>query len=391
MPKKFYITILILLIPLAIAGFYYFHGKKTISLVSDKDSEKIEASVEASIEASNQKLSVSGWIPYWGKQKGADSLIDNISLFSEINPFAFEVNKEGKIEDKLKINNSPWPELIASAKKQKVEIIPTILWADAEAMHNVFSDEKLLDNHVKDIKTLLDKNNFSGADIDYEGKNAADKNLFSNFIQKLSETLKPEEKTLSCTIEARTQDNAPSDWNGTRAMSWANDYETLNEFCDSVKIMAYDQVFQESGEHQVFETKDETPSAPNADIQWAEKVIQYSSKYISPEKIMLGIPTYGWEFRLTKLQEGYRYTRFQSVSYPQAIEEAKKADVDPIRNDGGELSFIYKASDEDHLVTFSDAEAIKQKIDLAKKYKLKGASLFKIDGLFDPKLFDALN
>ena len=390
MQKKYYAIIVLLLVALVGAGFYFFHGKKVVSLVSDKSETgsevvNVEASIEASIEDSKtQRLFVSGWIPYWAKQKGADSLKNNLSLFSEINPFAFEVDSNGIIQDKMSINSSPWPELRKEAEKNNVSFVPTILWADAKAMHKIFSDKNLLQNHVDSIKIILDKNNFSGVDIDYEGKDVADKDLFSNFLKNLHETLSSEGKSVECTIEARTEDNVPEGWSGTRAMSFANDYSALNEFCDNVKIMAYDEVFQVNGQHQTFEDKSAMPSAPNADIQWVEKVIQYASKYIAPEKIILGVPTYGWEFKFEKIPTGYSYSRIQSVSYSQAIAEAKSDGVTPMRNSGGELSFIFN---QNRIVTFSDSVAIGQKIDLVKKFDLKGINLFKIDGLFDPGIY----
>lgn len=43
-----------------------------------------------------------------------------------------------------------------------------------------------------------------------------------------------------------------------------------------------------------------------------------------------------------------------------------------------------------HVVTVDDAESVAEKIAIAKKYKLRGVSLFKIDGLTDPKVFEIL-
>jgi spore germination protein YaaH len=257
-------------------------------------------------------------------------------------------------------------------------------------MHATFSDSQKLEKHVSAISTMLTQNNFPGVDIDYEGKDVADRDLFTTFLEALHQKLAPLGKTVSCTIEARIQNDPPSDWTGTRAMSFANDYPALNRLCDSVRIMTYDQVFQAGGGKKIFDDSNETPAAPNADIYWVEKVMHYALQYISPSKLVMGVPTYGWEFSIKKTNSGYHYERIRSVTYPQALEEKTQSNAKQERTAGGEPFFIYTAPDGKHLVTFSDAESVRQKIELAKTLKIKGVSLFKVDGQTDPKLFSEI-
>ncbi|HEX8974581.1 MAG TPA: glycosyl hydrolase family 18 protein [Patescibacteria group bacterium] len=373
----------------ALAGFVFFktHSEKRLASV------EVQVPTPQNNPASNgnqSHLYVTAWLPYWSKTEGAAALENNFSLFDEINPFALGVNPDGSLSDNLKLSQAPWPQLEENAVKNKIAIMPTILWGDAKAMHKVFSNQRLLDSHINAIVAFLRQHDFSGVDIDYEGKDVTDRDNFSNFLRVLHGKLKAENKTLSCTVEARTQDDVPTGWSGTRAMAWTNDFKTLNNECDSVRIMAYDQVFQQYGTKSVFENQEAQPYAPNADSRWVEDVVKYALKYISPTKLVLGIPTYGWEFQVEKTASGFRYTRFQSVSYPKAIQEAQNAGVEREHTKGGEMSFVYKAPDGQHIVTFSDSEAVKEKINLAKKYHLEGISLFKLDGQGDPSIFSVL-
>jgi len=354
------------------------------SNISDKENP---ATAEKKAE---QDFFVTGWIPYWTKSEGTFSLQGKIGLFSKLNLFAFGVSADGQLVDTAKIDSAPWPQLIADAKKQNVKIVPTILWGDAVAMHKTFSDPMLRSKHVDNIVAMLVQNDFSGVDIDYEGKDIADRDNFSLFLKSLHEKLQSSQgRTLNCTVEARTQDSPPADLTGIRAMSFANDFSALNHFCDSVTIMAYDQVFQ-IHRVKVFEDNGSAPAAPNADNAWVQDNIEYALKFIAPEKLILGVSTYGWEFRVEKIANGYHYTRVRSVSYQDAMALAASVGATPTRTTGGELSFAYKASDGQHLVTIDDGESVSDKIALAKKFGLKGISLFKIDGLTDPKVFEVL-
>lgn len=381
----------------AFVGYFSVHGVDRRSFVTSEPSPVFgnegDADVSASetpVETPSRALFVSGWLPYWAKEAGAASLRGRYGLFSEINPFAYGVDKGGALVDKPHIGAAPWQALFDEAEGSGTVIVPTILWADAEAMHRIFSDPILQGRHIDAIVSMLDANNFFGVDIDYEGKDIADRDAFSSFLKSLHERLVADRgKTLNCTVEARTQDDPPAGFSGTRAMSFANDFSALNEYCDRVRIMAYDQVFQ-IHRAKVFEDSAKVPAVPNADNAWVEASARYALRFISPDKLVLGVSTYGWEFGLEKTPDGYRYTRLKSISYPDALEEARSAGVTPTRTQGGELSFRFRSHGGERIVTFDDSESVREKIDIARKLGIRGVSLFKIDGRTDPDVFDAL-
>jgi spore germination protein len=131
---------------------------------------------------------------------------------------------------------------------------------------------------------MLENKKFSGIDIDYEGKDMADKDVFSRFIVELAIALKYREYSLSCTVEARTNDFPPSGWHGVRAMAWANDYNVLNAYCDEVRIMAYDQAIVTKGAKTEWHGDLKQLYAPLADIKWVEEIIKYSLRSIHKNK-----------------------------------------------------------------------------------------------------------
>lgn len=369
-------------------GALFVYGKYKGDAQEIKQNQSEERK-EREVTKSVPKLFVSGWVPYWKTGEGLVSLTGHWKEFDEINPFAFEVNIRGNLEDRSRVTGEVWVSARKSAQSAGVKVVPTILWGDSEAMHRILSDGPLRQAHIQKLLAMTTQYDFSGVDIDYEGKDVSDRENFSKFLMELHSVFSSVEKSVRCTVEARDRDDTPADFTGVRAMSWANDFSVLASACDEVRVMAYDQVFQQH-RAKVFESEGEVPYAPNADIAWVEEVIRYALRYIPAEKLMLGVPTYGWEFRVTPIADGYRYERVKAVSYPESLQKANNAGVTPMRNVGGEMDFIYTASDGKHLVNFSDAESIAQKLKLARTLGIKGVSIFKIDGETDPGMWEVI-
>lgn len=337
------------------------------------------------------KLKYSAWIPYWKKTDGVPDALKNLDKLSEVNPFSYEVKEDGTLLDRLKIEQEPWPEFFAAARAKKVKIIPSISWNDDENIHKVLSDPAARAAHISQILQMVKDNQFDGVDLDYENKKADTKVFYSKFIKELAGKLHAAKKILSCTTEARTPLSSrftvvPKD------IRYANDYATLNAYCDQVPILAYDQgnidIKLNAAKGYVY------PYTPVADKEWVKKVILETTKTIKPSKIMLGIPTYGYEYELTPGEKKYSYSRLRSLSFREAADLAKSAGVSPVRNSAGELMFTYATTTSFgyavRMVWFSDARAALDKINLARTYGLRGAAVFKIDGLSDPLLWKYL-
>jgi len=359
-----------------------------------------------------------GWIPFWKDQAGAHDLSIHLGSIQEISPFSYEIDSKGNLIDKIQINKDFWPGWLSAVRDAKVKIIPTIAWFDGNNIHKILSNKTTRIAQENAIVKLVKDQKFDGIDIDYEAKLADTNEYFSLFIKGLAIRLHPLKKILACTIEARTPVSSRYTQTGTTSdTQYANDYAVLNKYCDEIRIMAYDQglvdikLDAQKGNGQLY--------APVADPDWVEKVIKEATKTISPKKIMLGIPTYGYEYQVTWDKGVTTYYRLRSHTYSQAMERAKTYQATPQRNSAGELSFTYSTSTfvnnlsssliwnvsstkpsailsigtstpVTRFVSFTDAQAIQQKIALAKKLGLRGVVFFKWDGEQDPAIWSLL-
>ena len=234
-------------------------------------------------------------------------------------------------------------------------------------------------------------NAVDGLDIDYESKSAETVPYFSDFLKKLATQLHASKKILVCTIEARTPVSARF-VTPPKTMEYANDYKMINKYCDEVRVLAYDQenidlqLNKLSGRGQ--------PYMPVSDSSWVRKVLNETIKTISPGKISLAVATYGRQYEIIRkssaIDSSFTYNRIGSLTFADAMALASSTNSTLSRNSAGELGFIYSKGTSTRMVTISDAVSVADKIMIAKTYKLKGVSVYKIDGVSDPSLWSVL-
>ena len=366
-------------------------------------------------QAQSAPFEYSGWIPYWRIDEGIADATANLNKLKEINPFGLSITNDGALYDgSLHLEESRWQELQAAAKAKKIRYIPTIMWSDGEAMHNILSDPFSRGQLVDQIVANVYEYGWSGIDLDFEGKKAETKDYFSAFLRELYP--KMGNKWVMCTIEARTPlerryDNIPDD------IEYANDYVEINKYCDRVRIMTYDQQRADLTANRA----GTNPYIPIADPKWVESVVTLAKKNIPARKLVIGVATYGYEWDATPLSSGFSYQKLWAFNPKYATDLALKMGLTTQRNRAGEMSFSYidfmpttvaPAEVESNppnslsslspaqsistlpwsfrVVWWSDAESIRQKVALAKKLGVRGIAIFKIDGGEDPKIWEVL-
>lgn len=351
-----------------------------------------------SAQAAKSSFEVSGWIPYWRTVVGTDDATAHLQHFTSLMPFGYIVQDDGSLHDAFGMSDtsatSTAAMLTAAARAAGVKVVPTVMWSNSAAMDRILSSAPQRIALEDAIAALAKEKGFDGIDIDFESKLSHTRPYFSLFLKGLY--MRMGKKLVYCSIEARTP--ASSAYTVIpNSITYANDYTAINKYCDRVQIMAYDQGAIDLKLNAAATPK---PYVPVADLKWVEKVITLASQTISKKKIIIGIPTYGYEYDLLPLMQGYRYDRRWAVNPGYALTLARDLGVTAKRNIAGEMSFVYVPTttpqtasavpDPLHIVWWSDAQAINDKIQLAKKLGVRGVALFKIDGGEDPGIWNLL-
>lgn len=355
---------------------------------------------------------VSGWIPYWRTATGTADVLPNLNKVQEINPFVYTLKSDGTLLDNGKLDQEPWKSFIVEARKKNVRIIPTVMTSNGELVHTLLSNQKTriaLEDH---ITAVVKEKGFDGIDIDFEGKKAETRDYFSTFLKGLY--MRMGNKWVMCTVEARTpaEDRfveIPKD------LEFANDFPSLNKYCDRVRFMTYDQ---QSVDLTLNNAHVNELYAPVSDPAWVEKALRLAMKDIKKSKIVMGIPTYGYEYDVTAYANGYTYDLLWSFNPGYALPIARQYGITPTRNSYGEMFFTYIATTSQttsaipnsanvgaaasslaqltntnhtfRMMVWNDAQAVQEKIALAKKLGIRGVAIFKFDGGQDPGIWGIL-
>ena len=203
------------------------------------------------------------------------------------------------------------------ARDHNLKVVPSLLTLSAWLNHQVLTDEAATANAIDQIVNYTLAEDYDGFDLDLEGVDPADRDALTGFVASVAEALHANDKLLTLAIPAKERDVTVG-WAG------AYDYAALGAQSDLVTIMAYEYRGPFSGPGSV------------APFDWVQRVARFASSQIPPEKVLLGLAFYGYDWNTTS--GGTR-----SIGYPQfaALAERYAAPVsfDPAQRS---LTFEYE-------------------------------------------------
>ncbi len=197
---------------------------------------------------------------------------------------------------------------------------------------------------------------YDGVHLDLEGISAEDRPLLTAFVAEAAERIHARGKGVSLALPAKPRD-VTTGWAG------AYDYPALAPYLDWAVIMAYD-----------YHGPSSTRPGPISPLDWVRRVALYAAETLGPEKVLLGVNLYGYDWNVTA---GGRPV---SRRYDETLELMGRPDAQ-VRFDEAAGESVLTYTDEAgqrHELWFSDARSVQLRWELAVELELRGIALWRL-------------
>lgn len=304
---------------------------------------------------------VSVWYPSSEEPGGFDSIAANIDLVDVVNPFWYTPKADGSLIILPEAENDAQLSVLRDADRL---IIPAIF----SSISSMIEDETTRAAHVAHIVELVERMDYDGIDIDYEGFGRHTREPFALFVEELAAALHDNDRLLSVTVHPKTEDISPYD------AAYAQDWQRIADAADILQIMTYDY------------TNRNEPPGPISPPEWMSDVIAYAATVTDLQNVRLGIPFYGYSW-----QRGTPPAT--TVSYQSIQRWVQSFDPEIVRDPAiMEMTIDLKVPGlPRQTISMNDAESVAYKIErvLADHPELGGVAIWGVGGE-DPAVWDAL-
>ena len=236
----------------------------------------------------------------------------------------------------------------------------------SQLLNDPIAQQRLAQNLI----AYLTQRGYGGVDVDFEYIPPTDRDRYAEFIAMLRSELGKHGLLVLVSLAPKTS----SDQKGL--LYEAHDYAQLGKAADRSLLMTYEWGFSRSAPMAV------------APLNKVRQVVQYAVSQIPPQKILMGIPNYGYDWTLPHVP-GQSTAR--SLGNVQAVDQAVDTGAFIQFQQIAQSPFYnYYRGNTEHEVWFEDARSVQAKLALAREFGLFGVSIWNIMRYF-PQLWLVLN
>lgn len=287
---------------------------------------------------------------------GASGQFETLFLgrdFTYISPFMYSMREDGSLTDLQESS------ILEAAHATDVAPLLTLTnyrnqKFDSDLVASVLRDLTAQETLITNIISIMKEKGYKGINIDFEYVYPEDRENYNAFLRRLVARFHPEGFLVATALAPKERADQPG------LLYEAHDYKTQGEIVDFIIVMTYEWGWAGGSPWAI------------APINKVRDVLDYAVTAIPPNKVMMGIPLYGRDWKVPWV-EG---TTARTVSSKQAVQLAARYGAAIQYHDTYQSPF-FRYVDEDgqeHEVWFEDARSMQAKYDVIKEYGLRGGS-----------------
>lgn len=227
-----------------------------------------------------------------------------------------------------------------------------------QLIQTLVEEESVRENVITNLLKVVEEKGYVGVDVDFEYVRAQNREGYAEFVGELRAAMNEKGYRVSVALAPKTS----SDQKGL--LYEGIDYALLGEQADRLFLMTYEWGYSYG------------PPMAVAPLTKVRQVVEYALTQIPAEKLLMGIPNYGYNWTLP-YEKGV--TKAETIGNVEAIRLAVEYGA-PIQYDQEAQSpyFIYRNQGREQEVWFEDVRSIAAKIELAKEYELYGVGYWNL-------------
>lgn len=281
--------------------------------------------------------------------------------FTYLTPFTYSIKADGTFTD---LGDQ---EVLQAAASQNVSPLLTVTnfvggSFDSDLAATLLRNPALQDTLITNLLDLVRSKGYTGVNFDFEYVYPEDKENYNAFLRKVVSRFRPEGLSVSTALAPKVREDQQG------LLYEAHDYEAQGQIVDFIVLMTYEWGWSGGRPWAI------------APINKVREVLDYAVTVIPREKILMGVPLYGRDWKIPWVQGTYATT----VNPQEAIQLAARYGVSIEYNEEFQSPFFRYTdeSNQQHEVWFEDARSVQAKYDTIKNYGLRGGSFWVLGSPF---------
>ena len=222
----------------------------------------------------------------------------------------------------------------------------------------LLTNEEAQERLISELISVMEEKGYEGLDIDFEYIEPAQKDAYAAFVRRTTNALNERGFSVLVALAPKTSAEQPG------LLYEAHDYRALSEAANGVLLMTYEWGYTYG------------PPQAVAPLDKVRAVVDYALTEIPAEKILLGVPNYGYDWTLPYVPG----SAARSLSTKEAQELAARTRAEILYDEVSASPYFYYTDEQGarHVVWFEDVRSFSRKLDLLVEKRLDGYALWTV-------------